>query len=332
LQRIDRAVPVAADLEGVDKAHMLFAHSVSILNVGSHVREGQRTKEAGVASQIIGVSPEDPMYTPMIVTGRWLRPGDDRVIVVNKEVADDNQLKVGDMVSLDLAELGRSDWEIVGLHHAIGTGEFSVNNVYAPREAVLRATNRVGRGDAVLVKTQRHDDASVKSVADALQAEYAQKNMKVSQIATGTSDRAQMSASFAIVIYMLLAMAFLAAVVGGIGQMGALSIGVIERTKEIGILRAIGAGSGTIIRMFMLEGILQGVMSWLLALPLSLVLAPLFAGRLGRIMFGINLEYRYDYQAALVWLVIVLLIGAVASIGPARSATRVSVRQSLAYE
>ncbi len=326
LHRIDRAVPVATELEGVDKAQMLFSHSVSIL------REGQRTKEAGVASQIIGASPEDPMYTPMIVAGRWLRPGDDRVIVINKEVADDNALKVGDVVSLDLAELGRSDWQIVGLHHAIGTGEFSVNNVYAPREAVLRATNRVGRGDAVLVKTRQHDDASVKSVANTLQAEYAQQNMKVSQIATGTSDRAQMSASFGIVIYMLLAMAILAAIVGGIGQMGALSIGVIERTKEIGILRAIGADSGTIIRMFMLEGVLQGMMSWLVALPMSLVLAPLFAARLGRIMFGINLDYRYDYQAALVWLIVVLVIGVIASIGPARSATRISVRQSLAYE
>jgi putative ABC transport system permease protein len=305
---------------------MVFAHSVSILV------QGQKTKEAGIASQLIGVDAARPMYTPLIVAGRFLVPEDDRAIVINKEVADDNHLKVGDTVSLDLAELGRTDWQIVGLHKAIGTGEFSVNNIYASREAVLRATNRIGRGSGVLVKTKNHDDASVKKVADELQALYSQRNMKVSEITTTPIERGQVDMQFGMIVYMMLAMAVLAALVGGIGQMGALSISVIERTKEIGILRAIGAGSGTIMRMFVMEGVLQGVLSCLFALPLSLALAPVMATNLGRVMFGTNLTYRYDTQAAVVWLVIVIVIGTVASIAPARSATKISVRQSLAYE
>ncbi len=325
-QRIDRAVPLAAEADGVERADMVFAHSVSIL------WQGQKTKEAGIASQLIGVDAAKPMYTPLMVDGRFLRPDDDRAIVVNKEVADDNHLKIGDMVSLDLAELGRSDWTIVGLHKAIGTGEFSVNNVYASREAILRATNRIGRGNGVLVKTKNHDAASVKQVADELQALYSQRNMKVSEITTGPSERAQNDMQFGMIVYMLLSMAVLAALVGGIGQMGALSISVIERTKEIGILRAIGAGSGTIMRMFVMEGVLQGVLSWLFALPLSLLFAPVMATNLGRVMFGTNLVYRYDTQSAVVWLLIVVVIGTVASIGPARNATKISVRQSLAYE
>jgi putative ABC transport system permease protein len=325
-QRIDRAVEIARTADGVEKADMLFAHSVTIL------RQGQKTKEAGLGSQLIGVPLDNPMYTPMVVQGRWLRPGDDRVILMNKETADENGLQVGDVVSLDLAELGRSDWQIIGLHKAMSTGEFSVNNVYAPREAVLEAANTMGRGMATLVRTRDRSAAGTKTVADELQALYRQRNMKVSAIATGPGDRVRMESQFSIVIYMFLAMAFLAALVGGIGQMGALSISVIERTKEIGILRAIGARSGTIMRMFMLEGTLQAAISWLLALPLSLALAPILTNALGRIMFGANLEYRYDSQAALIWLVVVLVIGLLASMGPARSATKISVRQSLAYE
>ncbi len=326
IQRIDRAVQVASAVNGVEKAEMLFAHSVSIL------RQGQRTKEAGIGSQLIGVPPEDPMYTPLIVEGRWLQPGDDRVIVIPDEIANDNNLRIGDIVSLDLAELGRSDWRIIGLHKAVGTGTFAVNDVYAPRQAVLQATNRVGRGVAVLVKTRQHDAGSVKSVADQLQAIYRERNMKVTNLATGTGDRESINSRYMIVVYMLMGMAFIAALVGGIGQMGALSIGVIERTKEIGVLRAIGASSWTIMGMFVLEGVLQGLLSWLIALPLSLAFAPLFADVLGRTIFGTNLTYRYDFQAAMVWLVLILIIGAFASILPARGATRVSVRQSLAYE
>ncbi|HEX9076494.1 MAG TPA: ABC transporter permease, partial [Anaerolineae bacterium] len=124
MQRIDRAVPMALEVDGVERAEMRFGHSVSIL------KQGQRTKEAGIASQLIGAMPDSPMYTPMVVAGRWLKPGDDRVIVLDKEAADLNNLKIGDVVSLDMAELGRSDWEIIGLFKSLGTGTFSVNNMY----------------------------------------------------------------------------------------------------------------------------------------------------------------------------------------------------------
>jgi putative ABC transport system permease protein len=84
--------------------------------------------------------------------------------------------------------------------------------------------------------------------------------------------------------------------------------------------------------MFLLEGVLQSLISWLIAVPISLIIAPWFAAYLGRTLFGANLEYRYSFQAALIWLAIILVIGALSSVAPARSATKVSVRQSLAYE
>lgn len=326
MQRADRALPIAAEVQGVVGTDMYFSHSVSIL------KQGQRTKEAGIASQLIGTDPASPTYVPMMTGGRWLQPGDDRAIVISKDVADLNNLEIGETVGLDLAEMGRSEWQIVGLSKPLGSGEMNVNNIYAPMDALLAATNKTGRGGGVYVRTQNRDSSSIQDIADNLQALYGQRNMKVSQITTGPGDRTLMDSQFAIVVYMFLAMAVLAAFVGGIGQMGALSISVIERTKEIGILRAIGARSGTIMRMYMMEGILQGTLSWLVAVPISLIGAPLFSTMIGRIMFGVNLEYRYDTQAALVWLIIVLVIGMLSSLGPARSATKVSVRSSLAYE
>ena len=73
---------------------------------------------------------------------------------------------------------------------------------------------------------------------------------------------------------MMLALSVIVALVGGIALMGALSIGVIERTKEIGVLRAVGARSSTILGIFMMEGLLQGLMSWCIAAPLSLAYQP----------------------------------------------------------
>jgi putative ABC transport system permease protein len=144
-------------------------------------------------------------------------------------------------------------------------------------------------------------------------------------------DRAEAVSQFSIMTTMLLALAIIVALVGGISLMGALSIGVVERTREIGVMRAIGARSRTIMGMFVMEGILQGLLSWLLAVPLSFALARLLANALGQVMFDANLDYQYDYPAVLTWLGIILIISTLASILPARNATQISVRQSLAY-
>jgi putative ABC transport system permease protein len=130
---------------------------------------------------------------------------------------------------------------------------------------------------------------------------------------------------------MLMMLAIIVALVGGIGLMGSLSISVVERTREIGVMRAIGARSRTIMGMFMMEGVLQGLFSWALAVPLSFFLAQPLSNALGQAMFDANLDYQYNYTAVLVWLVIILIISTLASILPARSATQISVRDSLAY-
>jgi putative ABC transport system permease protein len=113
--------------------------------------------------------------------------------------------------------------------------------------------------------------------------------------------------------------------------MGALSISVVERTREIGVMRAIGAKTPTILGMFMMEGLLQGLLSWLIVTPLSFVLGQPMAKALGMVLFDAALDYRYNFDAVWLWLVIILVISILASILPARSATQISVRESLAY-
>jgi putative ABC transport system permease protein len=115
------------------------------------------------------------------------------------------------------------------------------------------------------------------------------------------------------------------------GLMGALSISVVERTREIGVMRAIGARSRSIMGMFIMEGVLQGLISWLVAAPLSFLIGYPVARQLGQTMLDIDLDYSYSYGAVLIWLGVILAIAALAATVPARNATRISVRESLAY-
>jgi putative ABC transport system permease protein len=168
-------------------------------------------------------------------------------------------------------------------------------------------------------------------VTTQLKALYEGRGLKLSTSQTEHEARQQNEFQFSTVTSMLLALSIIVAVVGGIALMGALAIGVVERTKEIGVLRAVGARSPTIMSMFVMEGILQGLLSWLMAVPISFIFSRPLASALGQAMFSATLDYQYNFSAVGVWLAIIVVIATLASVLPARSATRISVRQSLAY-
>jgi len=110
------------------------------------------------------------------------------------------------------------------------------------------------------------------------------------------------------------------------------TISVIERTKEIGVMRAIGAQSHIIMGMFVLEGLFQGILSWLIAVPLAYLITPMLSTAMGLAMFQSALDYRFNFQAVFIWLAALLVISALSAVLPARNATRINVRQCLFYE
>jgi putative ABC transport system permease protein len=144
--------------------------------------------------------------------------------------------------------------------------------------------------------------------------------------------RQQNMSSFNIITYLMLAMAVLAAIVGSAGLMSTMSINVVERGREIGVMRSIGATSLTIVGIFVAEGVLIGVLSWMLAVPLSYPGARAFSHMVGVTLMELPLDFSYPVGSMALWLVIVVVLSALASLWPALRATRVSVREALAYE
>jgi putative ABC transport system permease protein len=323
--RTDRAVEVAESHQGVERAEVWFTHSASVL------REGQRAREAGLGAQLVGIPAGSDMFEPLIVAGRWLQPGDERVIVISQDMAEDNHIRLGDTVTLDLAELGKDDWQVIGIYQLIFGGSFSTDAVYAPQQAVFDATKKYNQGGELYVRMRSHEAEYTGAVSTQLRDLFVGRNMKVFFSQTQNEARQSADSQFAITLNMMMALAIIVAVVGGIALMGSLSIGVVERTKEIGVMRAIGAPSAAIMGMFVMEGVLQGLISWALAIPISFLLARPLADTLGQTMFSANLDYQYNIQAVVTWLVIILVISTLASILPARNATQISVRDSLAY-
>jgi putative ABC transport system permease protein len=325
-ERVDRTLALALHHPDIEYAEVWFEHGASLL------KEGQRLKEAGLGAQLVGIPNGSDMFRPdLLVEGRWLEPEDGPAIVIRKDTAEDNDIKIGETVILDLGELGDAEWQVVGFYQNVLSGIGETDPIYANLEAVFRATKQYNEGTQIRVRTRYQNQSYVESVTTQLKEIYEAKSIDVSESLVIHELRSNVDSQFAIFISMLLLLAILMGLVGGIGLTGALSISVVERTREIGVMRAIGAKTFTILGMFMMEGILQGLISWVVVLPISFVLGKPMANALGAALFDANLNYQYNFTAVGIWLVIILVISTLASILPARNATVISVRDSLAY-
>lgn len=324
--RQDRVQSAAASVPGVTAMQPIFTVN------GTMLKEGQRLREAGLATEVDGLVPGQDYIGERVVAGRWLLPEDGNAVVISQNTARRGGIRVGDIITLNLSELGKDDFEVVGLYQSMSSDEgFSFDVIYAPREALWLAANRYGRVNRLYVRTDQHDEASVMAIQARLKQTLTDQSVPVNLVMSEPESRRNNMGQFNMIVSMLLALASIVALVGAVGLMGALSISVVERTKEIGVLRAIGARSRTIMAMFMLEGVLIGLLSWAIAVVISLIASPPLAGAMGQTIFKMPLDYRYNWQAVAMWLLIVLLLSTLASIIPARHATRISVRDSLAY-
>ena len=277
---------------------------------------------------LIAPQPNSKMIQPTLLAGRWLLPDDENAVVVNTEVLkNEPDLQVGDTLVLDIDERKES-WTVVGLVRGVLSGPF----VYANYPYFAQVTRTVGRASSLQVLTATRDAAFQEQTAKALDEHFKTRGVNISSTETISTIRQQVTTQFNVIIVILSVMAVLLAVVGGLGLMGTMSINVLERRREIGVMRAIGANNRAILGIVIIEGLLIGALSWIIGVLLALPLSKALSDAVGAGFIQAALSFRFSTGGALLWLVVILLIAAVASFLPARSASRITVREVLAYE
>jgi putative ABC transport system permease protein len=133
------------------------------------------------------------------------------------------------------------------------------------------------------------------------------------------------------IVGLLQSMILVIGIVGAIALSGAVSLSVLERSREIGVLRAIGASSWTIARLFIGESLIQGWLSWLIALPLSIPFGWIMVKGLGAAL-ELDIVFHYTTSGAMSWFIIITILAILASLIPVFRAMRISVRENLAYQ
>jgi putative ABC transport system permease protein len=111
-----------------------------------------------------------------------------------------------------------------------------------------------------------------------------------------------------------------------------MSLNVMERTREIGVLRAIGASNRTLMHLVLVEGAAIGLFSWLLASLAAIPIGKLMADTISLSIFGGATAFGFSPLGFTLWLAVVALLSVLASVLPARNATRLTIREVLSYE
>ncbi|NJP07254.1 MAG: ABC transporter permease [Chloroflexaceae bacterium] len=315
--RIEQLVELTRDRPGVTAVEGMGATTVR------RVRPDD-TESDGIF--VFGSKAGSTMFTPVIVRGRWLLPEDENAIVLTTEVMrNEPDIDVGSQITLKME--GRdTNWTVVGV------AQFIVPFAFVNHEHYAHMMRESGRANTLIITTSRHDAAFQTEVASELETYYERLGLPVSSIVKIAEERAEVAVTFNIVVALLASMAVLLAFVGGLGLMGTMSINVLERTREIGIMRAIGASNGTVMQLVIVEGIIIGMVSWLLSVLLAYPLSRFLCDAVGFIFLQDSLYYIFSMAGAVIWLGVVIVLSSLASVLPAWNASRLTVRDVLAYE
>jgi putative ABC transport system permease protein len=319
VHRVEEIERVAMSVDGVTAVESW------VVGVSRRIADDGRESENII---LFGTSHDTEFIKPILLEGRWLLPDDENAIVINSLVIkEEPDIKLGDTITLSVD--GREkEWQVVGIVQGILTGPFA----YANRDYLARELRFVGRAASTLVIAEQHDSAYQTAMAQRLKERFDAAGMRVTSAGTTGEIRETIEYQFNLIIILLAVMAVLIALVGGLGLMGTMSINVLERTREIGVMRAVGASDGSVLRIVLVEGILVGIISWLIGAALAYPMGQILSNIVGVSLLESPLSYRFSVNGMIGWLVAVLVIASLASFLPAWNASRLSVRQILAYE
>ncbi len=268
-----------------------------------------------------------PLLNPTVAEGRWLDTEGSADVVLN-QLARTTEMNIGDEVALAI-DGKPSTWKIVGFTEDVG----SPATAYVSAESFTRIIG-YPPGKTAMIRIAFNDRSRdyARNKSREIDNLLEQHSIPVSASIPVWLLHNAVAAHMRVLVNSLLAMALLMAVVGTLGLTSTISMNVLERTREIGVMRAIGATPSKVKALIVWEGMMIGLLSITLAFLLSIALSYFMGRFIGHISFRTPLSLTISPTAIMIWIVIVMAGSYLASFFPARRASRITAREALAYE
>lgn len=263
-----------------------------------------------------------------IVEGRWLTAEDRDAVVVNQMLlAAEPDLRVGSRVELSVQGRSRR-FVLVGVVRE----RMSPMVAYTNYEAWSDGLGAPGLAQVAVVSSANRGGDATTRLAQAVERELQARGIAVAALLQTAEFRKAVEDHLLVIGRVLLAMSLLVVAVGGLGLTSAMSIRILERTRELGVVRALGASNADLLRIVMLEAVAIGVVSWLTAAALTVPMSAWMSRMFGTIFFAAPLEFTVSSTGLALWLALVIAVACAASALPVMRATRVPVARALSYE
>lgn len=309
----DRALGIASELGGVEVVHPMVYNSLEV---------------DGAQLESWGLPPDTPLYEPDIIAGRWLRVGDEgeRVAVIGRALASTEGVDVGDTLVVGTAR-GDAELEIVGIDATLMNNGTTVFLPLSTFEEML------GRTDArtfwVLSASQAEDDIDrlTREAIDELGNAGYPIRTEVHYV-----EREANLSSNRVLVGVLALMGVPIVAIGMIGLVNLMTMNVVERTREIGILRCIGASAKDIRSIFRTEALTIAFAGWLLSIPLGWIIGRILVWVVTEVFNFGSIALTFPLWYLPVALVATLVLAALVVWVPVRRAARLEPGEALRYE
>jgi putative ABC transport system permease protein len=279
---------------------------------------GPRNRETRVT--LVGLDPKSPLLDLPLLRGRWLNDDGNGVVINQHVLAEEPTLRIGLPIVLRVGD------------RTLTRNVAGVVEEMIPHLAVYTAGAATAETGSMRIVTRQHDAKSQLAAARDLEVALRRNGIGVIQMQSLADSRKALEDHLVIIKSALVLAAALVVLVGALGLTSTLTLNVVERTRELGILSAIGATPRIISCNVVFEGVFIGILSWGAAI-IGAVPATLFVGGVaGRMFHKAPLDFFMSPRAVFTWFGLVVILGSLSSFYPARRAIRLSVREALTYE
>ena len=318
--RLSEIKQKAMEVEGIQQVEGWQFVSGDLLDESGNVLEN---------INVFGPPADSKLVEPLLLAGRWIEVDDVRQMAVSEGARKYfPNLEPGDFINIKIE--GRAEvWKVVGIFRFVDREGVLA---YAPYEYVSRMNDLANRSSSFRLVTDKHDRPYQDLKAEELDRYFRSLGYKVRVAQAGRASLDTAVESLDTLVVFLLIMAILTAVVGSMGLTGTMGMNVLERTREIGIMRAIGADDRAVMRTVISEGIVIGTISFVMAIVVSIPFTYGLSYIVSLAVFQSPIETVFTYMGYLIWLGLVLVLSTLASILPARNAAKLTIREVLAYE
>jgi putative ABC transport system permease protein len=279
---------------------------------------------------LAGVAPDTQVYRHHLLSGRWFSGDEQNALVLSEQAAQQMGLHVGDTLTFsDLPNLG--SWTVLGI---VDDPSGSFGDLGAAVTTLTNFNLLTGNTDggihSELIQAHDRSQAAVANLESQLDAALNTPSMHQADVATAQQIIQQQQQGYAVLYVTFSLLTLLVGLAGALGLFTTLMTAVVERQREIGVLRALGAGTWRVARTFWTEGATLSLLAWAISLAVGVPLAYGFLMVVGRLL--LRVPFAFDPLAFIEMLLVMLLIATVASVGPAMRAAHLRLASLLRYE